>query len=145
MFIFLMVLLAIAVRMATQLFATRVTFGALVAAVDVSDLVDRDLVTLAIIAPCKRLGAPLFRASKETGFTPVMGALMGVEVEEAREGATTNGADKLARRLLAHLLHLVRFALQGIALGRGSLDRGSSGSSSRLEVDGGREQRRWEQ
>lgn len=93
----LMVLLAIAVRMATQLFATRITFGALVAAENVGDLVDRDLVTLAIVAPRKCLGAPLFRASKESGLTPVVCALVGVEVEEPREGATANGADKLAR------------------------------------------------
>lgn len=53
--------------------------------------------TLTIITPCKCLGAPLFRASKESGLTPVVCALVGVEVKEPREGATANGADKLAR------------------------------------------------
>jgi len=134
-----MVLLATAVRMATQLFATRKTFGALGAAVDISDLVDRDLVTLAIVAPSKRLGAPLLRASKESGLTPVVGALMSVEVEEPREGATANGADKLARRLLAGLLHLTHLALQGVLGGGSSLGKRRR-SSSRQQ--GRREQRR---
>lgn len=109
----IIVLTRLQIRMATELILARKGLVALLAGIDVSDAMDRDLMTLQIILACERLFAPLLRACKESCLAPVMSTLMSVQIEETRKGTTALGAGKLPRRcFLARFRDHVRLSLQ---------------------------------